>query len=477
MRRLPMISLALALALASPCLARTWHITPDGTGDAPTIQAGIDSALAGDTVLLADGTYTGEGNRDISYSGKAIAVCSETNDPAFCVVDCDGSALASHRGFVFECGEGQDAVLRGVTITNGAWYDGDGGGGGILCWGASPTLANLIIIGNRTARRGGGIECGDSACPTLENAQIVDNTVEKGPGGGIYWNEGCTPVLADVVFDNNSATSAGGALCGEFYFERTLSNCRFVGNSAGYGGAVALCCSDCTFEDCQFLGNYANYELVNPGGGGALILLAGATVITRCTFEDNSSVRDGGAITIFDSRVTMQSCVFDANLCVGKGGCVFCTGSESDLGIHNCTFARNLTTEAEVAVSGVRCEWYARLTIDNSIIAYSPVGVPVSCEYDCHVELTCCDIFGNSSGDWVGCIAGQYGLNGNFSACPSFCCATTGDFRLCDQSPCLPGNHPDGYDCCLIGALGEGCICEPSKSVPSTWGAIKSLFR
>jgi hypothetical protein len=41
----------------------------------------------------------------------------------------------------------------------------------------------------------------------------------------------------------------------------------------------------------------------------------------------------------------------------------------------------------------------------------------------------------------------------------------------------LPGNHPDGYDCGLIGALGQGCICGPSPTVGTTWGAIKSIYR
>jgi hypothetical protein len=39
-----LLPLVLIPALASPSLSRTWHILPDGSGDAPTIQAGEDSA-------------------------------------------------------------------------------------------------------------------------------------------------------------------------------------------------------------------------------------------------------------------------------------------------------------------------------------------------------------------------------------------------------------------------------------------------
>jgi hypothetical protein len=92
-------------------------------------------------------------------------------------------------------------------------------------------------------------------------------------------------------------------------------------------------------------------------------------------------------------------------------------------------------------------------------------------------EVFCCDIYGNQEGDWVGCIAGQYGVNGNFSACPSFCSMDAWDFRLCNESPCLPGNHPDGYDCGLIGALGEGCACGPTETEPTTWSGIKAVYR
>lgn len=471
---------ALACALAvlfftANSLARTWYIAPDGTGDAPTIQAGIDSADVGDEVVLAEGVFTGDANRDISFLGKAITVCSESDAPSLSIIDCEGSALESHRGFAFEHEDGPDATLRGITITNGSWHEGDGSGGAILCWGGSPNLINLVIRENRAEVRGGGIACADGASPALTNMQVIDNVSDLA-GGGLHWTQGCLPFLTDVVFENNSAVSAGGGICGEDYLEMVISDCWFTGNTAGYGGAAALCCSDFTFEDCHFVGNSVRSESVSEGGG-ALILFAGATNITRCEFDSNSSNTKGGAITVYDSRVTIQSCVFAANACAGQGGSIYCVGSESDCSINSCTFARNLTTDPEGAASVVRCEWWSRLSMVNSIVAYSPNGVAVSCDFDSQVELTCCDIFGNAGGDWVGCTADQYGINGNFSACPSFCHPPVGDFQLCDESPCLPGNHPDGYDCGLIGAWGEGCSCGPSQTGPTTWGSIKSMYR
>ena len=57
----------------SPATADVLHVP----GEYLTIQAAIDAAVNGDEVIVADGIYTGEGNRDIDFGGKLITVRSE----------------------------------------------------------------------------------------------------------------------------------------------------------------------------------------------------------------------------------------------------------------------------------------------------------------------------------------------------------------------------------------------------------------
>ncbi len=139
----------------------------------------------------------------------------------------------------------------------------------------------------------------------------------------------------------------------------------------------------------------------------------------------------------------------------------------------NVTFVENRATWG----SGIARDSQLRTAeFANLIISYGIEGEGL---WDVRgtARLSCCDIYGNDGGDWVGAIAEQLGADGNFSACPSFCNLEHGDLHLCDESPCAPGNHPDSVDCGLIGAWDVGCVCGPSATESSTWGAIKSVYR
>ena len=68
--------------------AGTIHIP----GDSSTIQAGINGATDGDTVLVADGVYYGYGNYGISFNGKQVLLMSE-NGPDYTIIECSFDSL------------------------------------------------------------------------------------------------------------------------------------------------------------------------------------------------------------------------------------------------------------------------------------------------------------------------------------------------------------------------------------------------
>ena len=238
----------------------------DGSATHPfdAIQEGIDEAFDGDTVMVLDGTYTGIGNRDIDYGGRAITVTSE-NGPETCIIDCEGTPSEHHRGFHFHNGEGSDSVLTGFTITN-AFKNGIGSneGGGIRV-SSSPTISSCVIINNR-ATSGGGISV--FGMPKILKCKIIGNS--GGEGGGIAcWSDdiliseciisgnggyaGISCMWSNAIIINCTITNnnGGGIYCDyqEAWCQPMLNNCILWGNTGGQiidGGQTMV-----TFSDIQ----------------------------------------------------------------------------------------------------------------------------------------------------------------------------------------------------------------------------------
>ena len=94
-----LLAFSLAVAAGGDALAETiWYVDDDAPADFSTIQAALDAAAAGDTIIVRDGIYTGTGNRDIDFGGKAVHLRSE-NGPQNCIINCQGTELEPHRGF------------------------------------------------------------------------------------------------------------------------------------------------------------------------------------------------------------------------------------------------------------------------------------------------------------------------------------------------------------------------------------------
>ena len=100
---LPVILLIFLFA-SSAAWARDWLIAPDGSGDAPTIAAAIDSCQGDDRIILLDGVFTGEGNRDNNNMEKGIVILSQSDDPTQCIIDCQSTPEDPHGAMDFSGG-------------------------------------------------------------------------------------------------------------------------------------------------------------------------------------------------------------------------------------------------------------------------------------------------------------------------------------------------------------------------------------
>ncbi len=171
------------------CGPAVFEVRADGTGDYPTIQAAIDAAPEGMVIELVDGTYTGDGNRDLDFGGKSVTVRSQGGNPSTCVIDCEGAPSDQHRGFHFHSGETADAVVENIKITGG-FLD-------YYSWQLD----------------GGGIRCEAGSSPTIRGCVFPENDAVAGFGGGCSIDATSAPHLVDCRFLGNTALDGGGAHC------------------------------------------------------------------------------------------------------------------------------------------------------------------------------------------------------------------------------------------------------------------------
>lgn len=265
--------LSCSVALVSMALAAFAHgaahmVSPDGSGDFPTIQAAIAALTSGDAILLADGTFTGDGNRDLDYLGKSIRIASQSGRPDLCILDSQGSSTEPHRGVNFLSGETSLAVLEGITITHG-WAD--NGGAVYIDAASSPTITNCHFEDNEASidnGYGGAIYCYGSA--TISSCLIIDNRAGN-RGGGIFISG--TGAISDCVIRGNSAEDGAGIHCRETV---SITDCLIVGNRAvqgdGLGGGVSFRYHTGTIRRCTLAGNEA------LSGGGIAFYGDGPTV-------------------------------------------------------------------------------------------------------------------------------------------------------------------------------------------------------
>ncbi len=478
-----MIRAATALAIAVlvgahvSATANVVHVP----ADQPTIQAGIDAASAGDTVVVACGVYEESGM--LMKSG--VHLTSETGSPE--CVTIDGLTLAR----ILWCEDvGDGATISGLTITGGR----AGAGAGVLCKRSELLFERVIFRGNEADSYGGGLAVGNESSVTLIDVVFAENT-SGDYGGGAFSDTESELHMTRVLFEDNYALFYGGGLftrktnvyisdsvfernaCGEsgggmmfgdwtYWSNNQLlaTNVTFTDNwTSGFGGG--LWCRrayDSVLSGVTFHGNGADSE------GGGLFLLDRSPLIVDCTFTENHAGQ-GGGVLIRNLQPSLLRCTFLANR-AGQGGAIGLWGAGADA--TSCTFVANFSSNRG---SVVATQYASDVAFHNCILAFSEGGAVVWCYYgQYNIHLDCCDVYGNEGGDWIGCIAEQVGIDGNLCVDPLFCLDAVPDqpYSLHADSPCSP---EQSQGCGLIGAW--DVACDATVAQPSSWGSIKSLYR
>ncbi len=399
----PIIVASLAITLAAANLAAaTIHVPLEQ----PTIQAGIDAASDGDTVLVAPGTYTGSGNRDIDFTGKGIVVCSDQGAAAT-IIDCQATGPDPHRGFLFVSGEDSTSVLSGFTITNGF----------------SPDMSSILpySYGN-----GGAIFC-FNASPMIRDCRFISNLA------GFWWD----------YFPPGTAEGGVGGAVSAYQSNLRLINCEVDSNSANFGAGIyadqgsTIEIDSCRIRFNRCILNLAIADYTAPGRGAGAFLSADTVRVRNTIVEGNLGSAGFNFWTV--------------GVFPGSGAGLSCSGES--VAIENCTIVQNSDYSPPysgfplVGISSVEIDSNATAFIDKCIIANSPNGMAI----EGYPTISCSDIYGNTLGDWTENIAGQFGNSGNMSADPEFC---GGLYSIDSTSPCAPARNECGE---LIGALGVRC--------------------
>ncbi len=275
MRYLTIIFCAVLVLFSSPVAqSKTIHVP----GDSSTIQAGINGAAGGDTVLVATGSYP----ETINFLGKSILVASNyIFNPCSSVIE---STVIWGLGpkVTFDSGEDSTSAIKGFTILGFATpYPGNRG---IVCRNSSPRILNNVIKENTVAvyvyEVGAGIYC-DNSHPLISQNVIKDNVACW--GAGIYLTNSSNPVIEENLIEYNYTASGmfvgSGAGIGSYGDSSpVIRNNLIRRNWVDMGDGGGISCDSAIISNNIILRNAADY------GSG---VSCGSAVVTNNTIWDN----------------------------------------------------------------------------------------------------------------------------------------------------------------------------------------------
>ncbi|MCG3211418.1 MAG: hypothetical protein FOGNACKC_05064 [Anaerolineae bacterium] len=298
--------------------AGPWYVAPGGSDsndclNPSTTCASINGVLAkpgftaGDSVLVATGTYTGTGT-EVVLLDKSVILSGGwntgfTTQSGTTILDGE----TTRRGITVI--SGVMVTIERITIQNGYSFS---FGGGILNEGGTLNLDHINVTGN-TAGNGGGIYNNYSGIVTLNNSIISKNSGEFSNAG--IANSGT--FYLNNSFVNDNPDSMGIANSGTF----TLNNSVVSGHS--YNGIInysgTLIVNNCTVE-----GNF----------GRGLYNDRGIVTLNNSTISGNAT---DGIENSYDAIVTLNNTTISNNQGIGVKN----SFSSATANLRNSIIARN----------------------------------------------------------------------------------------------------------------------------------------
>lgn len=208
--------------------------------DYPSFSRAVEAAVDGDSIIAADGVYTGPENTGI-FIYKTLQIRSE-HGPYNCILDSSGAAVFIVQG---------DVLLQGLTIRGCRTSEYYVAYGGAVEGDANLDIDGCIFIDNRLSAYGD------------------DNASAR--GGAVYG----AGRISNCVFIDNGASGENWSDGGAVNNALEVINCTFYDNWADIGSAVGQTSSviNCIVRQCEAPFSYidevmySNVEGGYPGNG------------------------------------------------------------------------------------------------------------------------------------------------------------------------------------------------------------------
>lgn len=316
----------------------TYAATIDGKeGTYETLQAAIDAAENGETVVLAkDVTENININKSITLDLKGKTLTGFGDDSVVTITGAETNVTITSSA------EEKGKITGGNNLSNG---------GGFSIQDATVNLHNLSITENKAIGIGGaGSECtggggiyAKDANLTLDNVHVYENTAdleehEAADGGGILSLGGTLTIKNNSVIENNTAIDDGGGICAS----NTLVNIEasvIQDNHSLYGGGLYVTGKNsCTItQNTRIQNNRAEYmtpkqketEFMVPIGGGIYCGDGLDLTIQNSTVALNIGGEQGGGIVAYSigELILDHAEITNNNATVGGGIFALCTAA------------------------------------------------------------------------------------------------------------------------------------------------------